>query len=80
VIDDMRDFKDEMKLLTIFRAATNESPRTFVKVCRALGMEPHAAAATFDPTKIDDADARIHVIRIQAYLAKAGWKRTLGIG
>jgi hypothetical protein len=80
VIDDMRDFKNEMKLLTIFRAATNESPRTFMKVCRALGMEPHAAAATFDPTKIDDADARLHVIRLQEHLAKPSWKRTLGIG
>jgi hypothetical protein len=76
----MRDFKNETKLLTIFRAATSESPRTFVKVCRALGMDPRAAAATFDPTKIDDVDARIHVIRLQEHLAKPAWKRSLGSG
>ena len=75
----MAEFKNEMKLLTIFRAATSESPNTFVKVCRALGMDPLAAAATFDPAKIDDEDARTHVIRLHEHLGKPGWKRSLGI-
>jgi hypothetical protein len=79
VIDDMAEFKNEMKLLTIFRAATSESPKNFVKVCQALGMDPVAAAATFDPVKIDDDDARTHVIRLHEHLGTPGWKRSQGI-
>jgi hypothetical protein len=79
VIDDMAEFKNEMKLLTIFRAATSESPKTFVEVCQALGMDPVAAAATFDPVKIDDDDARTHVIRLHEHMGIPRWKRSPGI-
>ena len=75
----MAEFKNETKLLTIFRAATSHPPMTFVKVCQALGMDPLSAAATFDPARIDDEDARTHVIRLHEYLGKPGWKRLLRI-
>jgi hypothetical protein len=77
--DDPADFQTEAALMMVYKSALTDSPEQFVKVCQGVGIDPEAAASGFDPTTIDDVDARVHVIRLKEYMAKPGWKRTLGI-
>ena len=80
--DDPRDFQTEAALMKdemVYKSALTDSPEQFVKVCQGVGIDPEAAAAGFDPTTIDDVDVRVHVIQLKEYMAKPGWKRTLGI-
>jgi hypothetical protein len=77
--DDQRDHQTEAALMMVHKSGLTDSPEQFVKVCQGVGIDPEAAAARFDPTTIDDVDARVHVIRLKEYMAKPGWKRTLGI-
>jgi hypothetical protein len=77
--EDPRDFQTEAALMMVYKSGLTDSPEQFVKVCQGVGIDPEAAAARFDPTTIDDVDVRTHVIQLKEYMAKPGWKRTLGI-
>lgn len=63
--------------ILVYRAALEASPREFVKVARAVGIDPVAAADAFDLTDYDGA-ARRRLERLQNYVRRPGWRRVFG--
>ena len=60
--------------ILVYRAAFEVSPREFVKVARAVGIDPGTAAGAFDLTDYDEATRR-RLERLQNYVRRPGWRR-----
>lgn len=63
--------------ILVYRAAFEASPREFVKVARAVGVDPVIAAEAFDLTDYDGATRR-RLERLQNYVRRPGWRRIFG--